>query len=170
MSSARGKSPKEDSKDRSSSPQLSRLNPKKDAGVLPSAALKKDRSPSPPLSWLSPKKDAGVLPAAGSKKDNTIAASGLVDSVSVAKHKASKKKISPQQGGLTPCLPLEEFYLTNLIDCDLDKLVVVAHTEQIVNVLELMRRSKCSSCVVNLASGEQEFFLTAWALARICWK
>lgn len=145
-------------KDRSPSPRLSRLAPKKGAGVLPSAASKKDRSPSSRLSWFSPKKDPGVLPAAASKKDNTIAASGLVDSVSVAKFKASKNKISPQQGGLTPSLPLEEFYLMNLIDCDPDKLVVVAHTEQIVNVLELMRRSKCSSCVVNLASGEQDFF------------
>jgi len=59
---------------------------------------------------------------------------------------------------LTASLPLEDFFLTELIQDDPEKMIIVPHTEPIASVVEQMHSKQLTSCIVNLATGEQEFF------------
>lgn len=104
----------------------------------------------------------GARPRSNSTGSSAMAVMGAVDSplgrfgnLRYGNKKGSAKEVYQT---LTASMPLEDFFLTELIQDDPEKMIIVPHTEPIASVVEQMHSKHLTSCIVNLATGEQEFF------------
>jgi len=104
----------------------------------------------------------GARPKSTSTGSSAMTVLGAVDSalgrfghLRYGSKKGSAKEVYQT---LTASLPLEDFFLTELIQDDPEKMIIVPHTEPIASVVEQMHSKQLTSCIVNLATGEQEFF------------